>query len=44
VGRSMADGYRPALLALCLLPALVVLAGLIVRHPPPVPPGRESVD
>ncbi|GAA2364097.1 MFS transporter [Saccharopolyspora halophila] len=44
VGRSMADGYRPALLALCLLPALVVLAGLIVRHPPPVPPGREIVD
>ncbi|MFC7344760.1 MFS transporter [Saccharopolyspora griseoalba] len=43
LGRSMADSYRPALLVLCLLPAAVMLAGAIVEHPPPVPPGRPPV-
>ncbi|GAB2744149.1 MFS transporter [Salinifilum aidingensis] len=40
LGRSAAESYRPALLAMCALPLAVLLLALVVKHPPPEPPGR----
>lgn len=39
-GRATADSYRPALLVLCTLPLMVLAFALVVKHPPPQPPGR----
>jgi MFS family permease len=40
LGREHAASYRPALLALTALPLAVVVAGALVRTPPPAPPVR----
>jgi MFS family permease len=44
LGRDHAASYRPILFALTALPIAVVLAAVVVRTPPPVPPGHERPD
>jgi MFS family permease len=42
IGRAHATSYRPVLLVLLVLPITVILAGTVVRTPPPRPPTRHS--
>jgi MFS family permease len=40
LGRGHATSYRPILFALTALPLMIVATALLVRTPPPVPPGH----
>ncbi|WP_219927216.1 MFS transporter [Prauserella shujinwangii] len=42
LGRDAATSYRPALLAFAAFPVLITVAAVLVRTPPPVPPGRGT--